>query len=37
MTDEERVIRLYEIMDKYDCDVDVAEQLLMDEEEEERK
>lgn len=32
MTDEERVVKLYEIMDKYDCDMDVAEQLLMDEE-----
>lgn len=34
MTDEERIVRLYEIMDKHDCDMDVAEQLLMDEEEE---
>lgn len=32
--EEERGIRLYEIMDEYDVDMDVAEQLLLDEEEE---
>lgn len=31
---EERELRLFEIMDKYNCDMDTAELLLQDEEEE---
>lgn len=31
---EERELRLFEIMDEYNCDMDTAELLLQDEEEE---
>ena len=31
---EERELRLFEIMDEYNCDMDTAEFLLQDEEEE---
>lgn len=32
-SDVKEALELYEIMDKYNCDIDTAEQILLDEKE----